>query len=124
MQTRLYNFNSSGGSDPAINPELLPQLQAKCPLGGDVNVKIPLDWGSELTFDDQILRNIKNGFGVIASDARLYDDDNTRRIIDSYVGLASADFMADFAGAMVKMGNIDVKTGLEGEIRRDCRRVN
>ncbi|XWS25022.1 hypothetical protein CRYUN_Cryun27aG0035100 [Craigia yunnanensis] len=128
MQNRLYNFTRGGGSDPAINPRFLPQLKAKCPLNGDVNVRIPLDWATQNIFDVQILRNIRDGDAVIASDARLYDDKKTKQILDSYISSDGSEtrpsFNADFAKAMVKMGNIGVKTGSQGEIRRVCNAVN
>lgn len=128
MQKRLYNFTSRGGSDPAISPRLLTQLKAKCPLNGDVNVRIPLDWSTRNVFDVQILRNIRDGNAVISSDARLNDDKSTRQILDSYISSKGSEtrpsFNADFAEAMVKMGNIGVKTGSEGEIRRVCSAVN
>ncbi|XP_010537343.1 PREDICTED: peroxidase 13 isoform X2 [Tarenaya hassleriana] len=130
ITSRLYNFSGGGGgggADPALSPELLRNLKAKCPFGGDVNVRVPLDWGSESLFDDHILRNVKTGFGVIASDAVLIGDIGTRKIINSYltrVPTRRANFPADFAGAMVKMGSIGVKTGVEGEIRRVCSATN
>lgn len=128
MQHRLYNFTPGGGSDPAINPRFLPQLKAHCPLNGDVNVRIPLDWATQNVFDVHILRNIRDGTAVIASDARLYDDRETRQILDSYISSNGSgtrpSFNADFAKAMVKMGNIGVKTGSQGEIRRVCSAVN
>ncbi|KDP43058.1 hypothetical protein JCGZ_25244 [Jatropha curcas] len=124
MPKRLYNYSGNGDSDPAINPQFLPHLMAQCPLNGDVNVRLPLDWSSESTFDDHIFHNIRNGFAVVASDAQLYDDDTTRQILDSYVAVSTSSFKADFAEAMVKLGNIGVKTGLKGEIRRVCNVVN
>ncbi|OMO74581.1 Plant peroxidase [Corchorus olitorius] len=123
MQKRLYNFTPGGGSDPAINPRFLPKLKAKCPISGDVNVRIPLDWGSHNVFDLHILKNIRDGNAVIASDARLYDDQSTRQILDSYI-TSTPSFNADFATAMVKMGTIGVKAGSQGEIRRVCTAVN
>ncbi|KAH1114221.1 hypothetical protein J1N35_007599 [Gossypium stocksii] len=124
MQKRLYNFTPGGGSDPAINPGFLPQLKDKCPFNGDVNVRIPLDWSTQNVFDVKILRNIREGNAVIASDARLYDDRMTRQIVDSYITSSAASFNQDFAEAMVKIGNIGAKTGSEGEIRRACNAVN
>ncbi|KAK4801599.1 hypothetical protein SAY86_022086 [Trapa natans] len=134
MGERLYNFRSTGGSDPAINPNFLPNLTATCPNGGDVNKRLPLDPMTEFTFDAQIFRNIKDGFAVISSDARLYDDAGTRSVVDFYVGgddigtgsgrTSSSLFGRDFAKAMVKMGQIGVKTGWEGEIRRVCKSFN
>ncbi|KAK6938320.1 hem peroxidase [Dillenia turbinata] len=127
MQKRLYEFPPHGGSDPSINPALLPDLKSMCPKGGN-SERLPLDPGSERIFDDHILGNIKNGFGVIESDARLYDDSVTKRIIDAYVGIANirgkALFNRDFAAAMVKMGLIGVKSGSDGEIRRVCNAFN
>ncbi|KAK8488141.1 hypothetical protein V6N13_009213 [Hibiscus sabdariffa] len=125
MQKRLYNFSGGGGSDPGINPGFLQKLKAKCPVNGDVNVRIPLDWSTQNVFDVEIMRNIRDGTAVIASDARLYDDPETRQIVDSYAASQEAtSFHQDFADAMVKMGNIGVKTGSRGEIRRVCSAVN
>ncbi|KAK3043788.1 hypothetical protein RJ639_000487 [Escallonia herrerae] len=122
MTTRLYNFNGKNISDPSINPKFLEELKAKCPMNGDANLRIPLDNVSSQTFDARIFRHIRDGFAVIASDARLYDDNITKRIVDSYVGGSS--FLQDFPKAMVKMGQIGVKTGLMGEIRRKCNSFN
>ncbi|KAK3031533.1 hypothetical protein RJ639_036047 [Escallonia herrerae] len=124
MTKRLYNFSPTGGSDPAINPGFLQELKSTCPQNGNVNVRLPIDRGSGDTFDDQILRNIRSGFAVLQSDARLYEDEATRSVIDSYFGFLSplfgSSFEADFAESIVKMGSIDVKTGSQGTIRRVC----
>ncbi|XP_059629916.1 peroxidase 43-like [Cornus florida] len=124
METRLYSFNGRAGSDPAINPQFLPELEAKCPKDGDVNARMPLDARTGETFDDQILSNIKGGFAVIASDARLYEDESTKEVIDAYVGMSKSSFETDFVASIVRMGQIGVKTGSEGEIRRNCRAFN
>ncbi|XWS55212.1 hypothetical protein CRYUN_Cryun10bG0155300 [Craigia yunnanensis] len=128
MTDRLYNFSPGGGSDPAINPEFLPQLLSVCPQNGDVNVRLPIDRGSEQTFDNQILENIRNGFAVLKSDARLYEDETTRNVVDSYFRLLNpifgTSFEADFVESIVKMGQIGVKTGSQGEIRRVCTAFN
>ncbi|XVE60195.1 hypothetical protein DITRI_Ditri05aG0108400 [Diplodiscus trichospermus] len=127
MRNRLCNFTRMGGSDPAINPRFLPQLKAKCPLNGDFNVRIPLDWATQNVFDVQILRDIRDGIAVIASDARLYDDKNIGQIINYYISSNGSEtrpsFNTDFTKAMVKMGNIGVKTDSQGEIRRVCNAV-
>lgn len=130
MTKRLYNFFPSGGSDPAINPNFLPVLKARCPPNGDVNARLPIDQGSELTFDLHIMQNIINGFAVLESDARLRDDVTTRTIMDSYLGFFNNPafnrpfFQVDFVESMVKMGQIGVKTGFQGEVRRTCSRFN
>lgn len=131
MNKRLHNFfpNLEGvSSDPSINPTFLPGLEARCPIDGDVNVRLAMDSGSEQLFDINILQNIRNGFAVLASDARLNDDETTKSVIDSYFSLPSPlsvqAFEVDFADSIVKMGRIGVKTGFQGEIRRVCSSFN
>ncbi|XP_010320029.1 peroxidase 43 isoform X1 [Solanum lycopersicum] len=130
MPKRLYNFTGKSDADPSINPKFLSELRSKCPKNGDVNVRISLDNLSERKFDDQIMHNIKNGFAVIASDARLYDDNATRAVVDSYLEITeklnpnSSSFGTDFGLAMVKLGRLEVKTGLLGEIRKVCNSFN
>ncbi|PIA41730.1 hypothetical protein AQUCO_02200275v1 [Aquilegia coerulea] len=125
MPHRLYEFPVFS-SDPTINPAFLPELKKICPEHGDINTRLAMDHGSELTFDDNIFRNIRDGFAVLESDAKLYTDPITRAIIDSYLMdfVFKPSFAKDFAESMVKMGRIDVKTGSQGEIRRICKSFN
>ncbi|KAL0412705.1 UNVERIFIED_CONTAM: Peroxidase 43 [Sesamum radiatum] len=124
MGQRLYSFPAAGGSDPSINPILLPELKSTCPEKGDVGVRLPIDRGSAETFDIQILQNIRSGFAVLQSDASLYQDEATRSVVDSYFVPFGPSFEADFAGAMVRMGRIGVLTGSQGTVRRTCAAFN
>ncbi|XP_031248713.1 peroxidase 43-like [Pistacia vera] len=128
MTKRLYNFFPGGGSDPAINPTIVPELKATCPINGDVNVRLAIDRGSDKIFDKHILQNIKDGFAVLESDSKLNDDFTTKAIIDSYLGFLNPifgpSFEADFVQSIIKMGNIGVKIGMQGEIRRLCAAFN
>ncbi|XP_008786545.2 peroxidase 43 [Phoenix dactylifera] len=128
IEKRLYNFVPGGGSDPTINPRFLPELQSQCPKGGGTNARLPLDRGSEKVFDMQILSNIQSGFGVIESDANLYNNARTKAIIDSYLdsmnSIVGPSFESDFVRSIVKMGKIGVLTGTEGEIRQVCSAFN
>ncbi|CAH9074021.1 unnamed protein product [Cuscuta epithymum] len=62
-----------------------------------------------LLHTDQILRD--GGNITIASLVEQYSRDQKK-------------FFNDFGAAMIKMGNIAVLTGSQGEIRKDCTRVN
>jgi len=129
MTKRLYNFfPSGGGSDPSISPNFLPELQTKCPQNGDVGARISIDEGSEQNFDIHILKNIREGFAVLESDARLNDDIATKSVLDSYFSpfgpMFEPSFEADFVDSFVRMGQIGVKTGSLGEIRRVCSQFN
>nr|ACM17641.1 peroxidase [Oryza punctata] len=130
LHDRLYNFPLAGGgrgADPAIPEGFLSELQSRC-APGDFNTRLPLDRGSEAEFDTSILRNIRNGFAVIASDAALYNATATVGVVDTYSSMLSTFFgpyfRQDFADAMVKMGSIRVLTGRAGEVRKVCSKFN
>ncbi|XP_076959647.1 peroxidase N1-like [Bidens hawaiensis] len=123
---RLYNFNNTNGPDPNINQAFLPQLRALCPNGGDALRRVPLDTGSVNSFGNSFYENLRNGRGVIESDAKLWSDRRTQRYVQRFLGGRgqASRFNAEFGRAMLKMGNIEVKTGSQGEIRRVCTAIN
>ena len=88
--------------------------------------RVDLDNGSGSTFDTSYFDNLRRGRGILASDQALWTDASTRPDVERLLGLAgqSLDFNDEFAKSMVKMGNVGVKTGTEGEIRRVCTAVN
>uniref|UniRef100_A0A7C9ATC8 Peroxidase n=2 Tax=Opuntia streptacantha TaxID=393608 RepID=A0A7C9ATC8_OPUST len=128
FQHRLYNFTTTGDSDPTINQSFLSQLQTLCPKNGDGLNKVPLDKDSPTRFDVSFFKNIRDGNGVLESDQRLWGDDATRSVVQNYAGnfrgLLGLRFNFDFPKAMIKMSTIEVKTGSNGEIRRVCSKFN
>ncbi|RWR89902.1 peroxidase N1-like protein [Cinnamomum micranthum f. kanehirae] len=126
---RLYNFTTTGnGADPSINPAFLTQLQALCPANGDGSRRVALDTGSVGSFDVSFFTNLGNGRGVLESDQKLWTDASTKTYVQRYSGviggLLGLKFNVEFGRAMVKMGNIGVKTGTDGEIRKRCSAFN
>lgn len=87
-----------------------------------------LDTGSGDSFDVSFFTNLRNGRGVLESDQKLWTDPSTRTHVQRYSGLIGhvqgLRFNEEFGRAMVKMGNIGVKTGADGEIRRRCSAFN
>ncbi|KAK9706168.1 hypothetical protein RND81_07G108600 [Saponaria officinalis] len=125
FQYRIYNFTTKGTFDPSINPSLVGQLQRSCPQNGDGLNKVPLDRDSSLKFDTTFFKNLKVGNAILESDQKLMDDGSTRAFVDKYArNGGDLRFKLDFLKAMVKMGNIEVKTGTNGEIRRICSKIN
>ncbi|KAK6156903.1 hypothetical protein DH2020_011151 [Rehmannia glutinosa] len=124
---RLYNFTSTGGADPSIDPAFLPTLQSLCPADGDGSRRVGLDNGSENRFDNGFFAKLRDGRGVLESDQKLWTDGSTRDFVRRYLGvrgLLGLTFSVEFGRSMVKMSNIEVKTGSNGEIRRVCSAVN
>ncbi|TYI94801.1 hypothetical protein E1A91_D02G230400v1 [Gossypium mustelinum] len=123
---RLYNF-TNGGPDPTMNPAFVPQLQALCPQNGDGSRRIDLDTGSGNRFDTSFFANLRNGRGILESDQKLWTDPSTRTFVQRFLGERGSrplNFNVEFARSMVKMSNIGVKTGTNGEIRRICSAIN
>ncbi|XP_030442145.2 peroxidase N1-like [Syzygium oleosum] len=126
---RLYNFTTttSSGADPSIDPSFVSQLQSLCPQNGDATRRVALDTGSPNRFDTSFFANLRSGRGVLESDQKLWTDASTRTFVQSFLngsGPTRMDFNAEFARSMVKMSNIGVKTGSDGEIRKICSAIN
>ncbi|XP_057996043.1 peroxidase 25 isoform X1 [Hevea brasiliensis] len=121
---RLYNFTTTGNADPTINQSFLRQLQALCPQNGDGSKRVALDKDSQTKFDASFFKNVRDGNGVLESDQRLWDDASTRNIVQNYAGdirgLLGFRFDFDFSKAMIKMSSIEVKTGSDGDIRKEA----
>ncbi|KAG6421113.1 hypothetical protein SASPL_117662 [Salvia splendens] len=98
----------------------LQPLQTLCPKAGDGSQRVALDKDSQLKFDVSFFKNVRDGYGILESDQRLWGDASTRRVVENYAGnvrgLLGVRFNFEFPKAMIKMSTIDVKTGLEGEI--------
>lgn len=124
---RLNNFTTDGAADPSISTAFLPQLQALCPANGDGGRRVALDTGSPNRFDNSFFSNLRDGKGILESDQKLWTDPSTRTFVERFLGirgLLGLTFNLEFGKSMVKMSNIGVKTGTEGEIRKICSVIN
>ncbi|KAG6673875.1 hypothetical protein I3842_15G013200 [Carya illinoinensis] len=69
-------------------------------------------------FDNKYYVNLVNRKGLFTSDQDLYTDSRTRDVV------SSADdenlFFEKFVLSMIKMGQLNVLTGTQGEIRANC----
>lgn len=126
---RLYNFSTTtgNGADPSISAAFVSQLRALCPENGDGSRRIGLDTGSVNRFDNSFFSNLRDGKGILESDQKLWTDVSTRSVVQRFLGirgLLGLTFNVEFGRSMVKMSNIDVKTGTAGEIRKVCSKIN
>ncbi|KAJ1386551.1 Secretory peroxidase [Sesbania bispinosa] len=101
-------------------------LRSICPVTGRDNKFAPLDFQTPKRFDNHYFINILEGKGLLGSDNVLITEDFDGKITEQVWAYASNEelFFDSFAKSMIKMGNINVLTGNEGEIRRNCRFVN
>ncbi|XP_058086060.1 peroxidase 5-like [Magnolia sinica] len=125
FSNRLYGFNSTLGldQDPSLDPNYAAHLKRRCPRSSrNRNVVVPMNPSSPNFLDNSYYQDILANRGLFTSDQTLSDPETLDQVIQN----AEDGFTwnINFAAAMVKMGQIDVLTGDDGEIRFNCRRPN
>uniref|UniRef100_A0ACD6AFD7 Uncharacterized protein n=1 Tax=Avena sativa TaxID=4498 RepID=A0ACD6AFD7_AVESA len=127
---RLYN-NATGQDgayglvDPSLDSEYADKLRLKCKTLDDRNKLSEMDPGSFKTFDTSYYGHVAKRRGLFRSDAALLTDATTRDYVQRVAtGKFDADFFKDFSESMIKMGNVGVLTGAQGEIRKKCHVLN
>eukprot|EP00253_Pinus_taeda_P007493 PITA_07493 len=120
---RLYNFSGTGHQDPSMDPQLVLDLKARCPIGSNPGPTVPLDSLTPTCLDEKYYLSLQLNRGLLTSDQTLMSNPSTSRMVKIY-SMNPSVWLKKFATAMVKMGSIDVLTGSQGEIRKNCRIVN
>lgn len=125
FKQRLYNQNGNNQPDETLERSYYYGLKLVCPRsGGDNNIS-PLDLASPARFDNTYFKLILLGKGLLTSDEVLLTGNvgKTVGLVKSYAEDENL-FFEQFTKSMVKMGNINPLTGFNGEVRKNCRRVN
>ncbi|XP_021738897.1 peroxidase 45-like [Chenopodium quinoa] len=120
---RIYNYNSQSSIDPTLNQGYAKQLQKACPRDVDPRVAVPLDPASPLKFDNSFYKSLQQGKGLLASDQALYSTRKSKRVVNAFASNSTL-FERIFVSSMTRLGRLGVKTGNQGEIRKDCRVIN
>ncbi|WCJ33741.1 Peroxidase superfamily protein [Euphorbia peplus] len=97
----------------------------RCPSAignSDANLAA-LDLVTPNSFDNNYFKNLIQKKGLLESDQILFSGGSTDSIVSEYSKNPKS-FSADFASAMIKMGDIKPLTGKAGQIRRICSAVN
>ncbi|XP_073018792.1 peroxidase 10-like [Primulina eburnea] len=124
FKSRLFNFDGAGNPDPILDESLLTSLRSVCQNQDDSNSNlVPLDSATSSKFDNSYFKNLVNSSGILLSDQTLMSDNKTAALVLNYSKYPFM-FFKDFGVSMTKMGNIGVLTGVDGEIRKNCRVVN
>ncbi|KAL2522786.1 Peroxidase 10 [Forsythia ovata] len=124
FKQRLFDFDGAGNPDPTLDASLLTNLRTVCPNQNDSDTNLAsLDATTTNKFDNNYFKNLVNNSGLLQSDQALMGDNTTALFVMNYSKFPFL-FSRDFGISMVKMGNIGVLTGQDGEIRKNCRMVN
>ncbi|GLJ19940.1 hypothetical protein SUGI_0361170 [Cryptomeria japonica] len=116
---RLYNFSGRGGEDPSMDPHYALQLKAQCPPSNPPNVVVSFDPLTPNNLDVKYYVDLLQRRGLLYSDQTLMSNNSTSRLVKIYAKYPAI-WRKMFGRAMVKMGSIDVLTGPQGEIRKQC----
>lgn len=125
FKQRLYNQHRDNRPDITLEKSFYHTLASACPrTGGDNNIR-PLDFVSPSTFDNSYYKLILEGKGLLNSDQVLWTgkDPEIAGLVKSYAENKPL-FFEHYVNSIIKMGNINPLMGYNGEIRKNCRKVN
>lgn len=124
-QARCTNFRARIYNETNIQSSFAKTRQQNCPktTGSGDNNLAPLDLQTPTKFDNYYFQNLVNLKGLLHSDQQLYNGGSTDSLVRTYYNKPST-FSSDFAASMIKMGDISPLTGSNGEIRKNCRKIN
>lgn len=108
--------------DSTMDKTFANNLKGSCPTA-DSNNTVNMDIRSPNVFDNKYYVDLMNRQGLFTSDQDLYTDRRTRGIVTSFAVNQSL-FYEKFVIGMIKMGQMNVLTGGQGEIRNRCDRRN
>ncbi|KAI4323219.1 hypothetical protein L6164_022843 [Bauhinia variegata] len=143
IQERLYNFQGTGLPDPSIPPDFLQQMRLECPenksasndelsafknsrriseseIGMSYLQALSSSISSGVGFDTHYYQSLLRGRGLLFADQQLMALEKTARLVSAYASDDGSTFRMDFARVMLKMSNLDVLTGLQGQVRLNC----
>ncbi|KAK9063323.1 hypothetical protein SSX86_017193 [Deinandra increscens subsp. villosa] len=119
FRPRIYNETNN------LDASFATSKRSNCPRAsgsGDDNLA-PLDIQSPTKFNNDYYKNLINKKGLLHSDQQLFNGGSADSTVRQYSS-NPRQFSADFAAAMIKMGDNKPLTGSSGEIRKNCRKRN
>ncbi|XP_050231550.1 lignin-forming anionic peroxidase-like [Mercurialis annua] len=120
-QAQCFTFRERIYNNVTIDAGFASTRRRSCPRsGGDANLAA-LDLVTPNSFDNNYFKNLIQKKGLLRSDQALFSGGATDNIVLEY-SRDRAKFNADFATAMIKMGNLVNPS--PGQIRRICSAVN
>ncbi|KAF3438247.1 hypothetical protein FNV43_RR21008 [Rhamnella rubrinervis] len=144
IERRLTNFKGTGQPDPTIAPDFLKEMRRHCqenestssPAGSPASMpsqgkkasEFGVSYFEELSssissgsgFDTHYYQSLLRGRGLLFADQQLTANPKTARLVRAYASDDGTTFRMDFAWAMLKMSNLNVLTGTQGEVRLNC----
>ncbi|MCL7032171.1 hypothetical protein MKW94_024315 [Papaver nudicaule] len=122
ISRRLFNFTGKGDTDPSIDPTYAGFLKTRCSSSSKNILVVEMDPKSATSFDNHYYKNLIERKGLFESDASLISNSSAAQLVNQFQNADA--FFVEFAKSMKKMGAMDVLTGTQGEIRKECYQRN
>ncbi|ERN17296.1 hypothetical protein AMTRI_Chr02g258800 [Amborella trichopoda] len=128
---RLYNFMGTGFPDSTMDFSVAQSLRSTCPqplqqitnTSADPRIFMDQSTNSPFSLDNSFYHGVLSGRSVLQLDQELAYTDVTSTMALNFSRNKTL-FLQRFSKAMIKLGNVGVLTGLQGEIRQNCRAIN
>jgi len=120
--TRIWN-STTPIVDAGLSPAYATLLQALCPSTPDASTTTAVDPTTPAVLDNNYYKLLSLNLGLFFSDNQLRTNATLNASVNSFAANETL-WKEKFVAAMVKMGNIEVLTGTQGEIRLNCSVVN
>lgn len=117
-----FSFGSNGTGtaiDSTMDPSYAAQLLQKCPATPSPSTLIVNDLKTPTVFDNAFYSNIELGRGLFHSDAVLFADPRSRSFVQQFAQDQNS-FFSSWAESFLKLSLVGVKTGSQGEVRKQC----
>ncbi|KAM0855942.1 hypothetical protein ACQ4PT_049441 [Festuca glaucescens] len=85
--------------------------------------RVELDGETPTVFDNVYFKNLERKMGLLETDQKMLEDSRTKSFVQEMVR-EPEEFKHEFAMAMRRLGEVQVLTGDEGEVRHKCSAVN
>ncbi|OAE24665.1 hypothetical protein AXG93_2632s1070 [Marchantia polymorpha subsp. ruderalis] len=108
-----------GQTDPSLDVSFARELKATCPSGSSNSLEMD---GTQFKFDTRYFKRLQVHKGLFGSDASLITQPFPASVVEEETHKDS--FYADFPESMLRLAALDVLTGSDGEIRKNCAFVN
>ncbi|CAM0913581.1 unnamed protein product [Alopecurus aequalis] len=122
--SRLYNYGGrSGTADPSLDPYYAFVYKTYvCPNQPSSDNNIVFLDESALKVDNNFYKMLQKHRGVLSIDQNLYTDGSTKWMVDMLANTNNFSWL--FPVALVKLSEVNVLTGAQGEIRKVCNKFN
>lgn len=123
------NLSSNDPINPSMEPSYAAYMKKQCEPPNlktyEEREKIVVEFDplSSFRLDNVYYRDLLRGRGLLQSDQALASDPQTSELVNHFA-FNPITWTWKFVNAMIRLGDVNVLTGNEGQIRKSCRATN